>query len=115
MTSIAADPKLVAYCGLYCGACGQYLRGRCQGCAKNEKAKWCRLRTCCMENTYASCASCTSFPDVADCGKFNTFMAKIFAFIFRSNRRACIDRIRAIGVEQYAAEMAEKKMQSIKR
>jgi hypothetical protein len=27
MKEIIADPQLVAHCGLYCGACGAYLRG----------------------------------------------------------------------------------------
>jgi len=33
MKEIIADEKLVAKCGLYCGACGAYLKGRCPGCA----------------------------------------------------------------------------------
>ena len=43
MKEIVADPKLVAYCGLYCGACGAYLRGRCPGCIENYKATWCKV------------------------------------------------------------------------
>ena len=115
MEPIVADPKLVAFCGLYCGACGKHLKGKCGGCASNEKATWCKIRTCCIENSYTSCAGCDQFDDVADCQKFNNFMAKLFGFIFRSDRKACIYRIKAIGIEQYAEEMAQKRAPSIKR
>lgn len=115
MSAIIADAKLVAYCGLYCGACKAYLKGKCHGCAENEKAGWCKVRKCCIKNNYTSCADCKEFDDFLQCKEFNSFMAKIFAFIFRSNRGACIRRIKEIGVEQFAAEMAEKGMQSIKR
>ena len=115
MDTIVADPKLVAYCGLYCGACRKYLKGKCPGCAGNEKASWCKIRVCCLENNYASCADCEQFDDVADCRMFNNFMAKLFGFIFRSNRPACVARIKEIGIEQYAEEMAQKRAQSIKR
>lgn len=114
MKAIVADENLVAFCGLYCGACKAYLKGKCPGCEKNKKAAWCSVRTCCIENRYSSCASCAQFSDPTACKKFNTFMAKIFAFIFRSDRKACIDRIRCIGKEQFAAEMAEKKTPTIK-
>jgi hypothetical protein len=42
-------------------------------------------------------------------------MAKLFGVIFRSDRQGCIDRIKQIGLEAYAADMAEKKQQTIKR
>lgn len=38
MKQVVADPNLVAYCGLYCGACGAYLKERCPGCHSNAKA-----------------------------------------------------------------------------
>lgn len=115
MTTITADSKLVAYCGLYCGACGRYLNEKCPGCAQNEKAGWCQIRACNIENGYTSCADCTQFADVNDCKKFNNLVSRMFAFVFRSNRPACIVRIREIGVESYAAEMAQKGQMTIKR
>ncbi|MDM8528216.1 DUF3795 domain-containing protein [Anaerolineales bacterium HSG24] len=115
MKSIVADPKLVAYCGLYCGACKKYLKGSCQGCAKNEKATWCNIRLCCIENNYTSCADCKEFDDVNDCKKYNNFVAKVFGVIFRSDRRSCIIRIKEVGNDGFAKEMAEKKVPTIKR
>jgi hypothetical protein len=115
MESIKVDPKLVAYCGLYCGACGRYQKGKCPGCAENAKAGWCKIRTCCMEHQYASCADCQDYSLVTDCKKFDNFMARIFGLIFRSDRPACIVRIREIGTDAYAEEMAAQGLQSIRR
>lgn len=35
---LIGDEKLVAACGLYCGACHKFLTGKCPGCKENEKA-----------------------------------------------------------------------------
>ena len=101
------DEDLVAYCGLYCGECGKLKRGRCPGCAGNEKAAWCKIRSCCMEHGYASCAECKDFEDLEDCRKLNNLMAKGFAFIFRSNRIEGLRKIRKASRLEYAREMAE--------
>ena len=115
MKEIVADPQLVAHCGLYCGACGAYLRGRCPGCRENHKATWCKVRTCCQNNQYASCADCKEHQDPRGCRWYNNWIAKAFGFIFRSNRAACIEQIRLIGIENHAADMAKNQRQSIKR
>ena len=113
MREIVSNPELVAYCGLYCGACGAYRRDRCAGCHGNEKAAWCKIRSCCMENQYASCADCKEFENPNDCKEFNNFMSKIFGFIFRSDRAACIKQIRDLGIQDHADKMAEMKRQSV--
>ena len=115
MKTIAADKNLTAFCGLYCGACKAYLREKCAGCRESAKRNWCKVRTCCIERSFTTCADCKDFPDPADCGKFNNFISKFFAFIFRSDRRACVLRVREIGCEAFAAEMAEKGLQTLKR
>jgi hypothetical protein len=115
MKEITSNPKLVAYCGLYCGACRRYLKGGCPGCHENEKASWCKIRSCCKDDNYLTCAECKEFPEPNDCDKFNNFMARIFGFIFRSDRVACINKIREVGVQGYADFMTENRMQSIKR
>jgi hypothetical protein len=111
----AGSPELVASCGLYCGACRFYIKGKCKGCAANERATWCKLRSCCIEKGIRTCAECTEFPNPNDCKKFNNFMAKLFGLVFRSDRAACIARIRDLGLEDYASEMAEKNIPSIRR
>jgi hypothetical protein len=115
MAEIVVDTNRIAYCGLYCGACGKFMRGKCDGCAKNEKATWCSIRKCNGEHSWTSCAECTVVADVNDCGKYNNLMSKLFGFIFRSNRKACVERIKAVGREQFAIEMAGLKKHSLPR
>jgi hypothetical protein len=115
MKPIVADAKLVARCGLYCGACGAYRRERCPGCHENQKATWCKVRTCCGENGYASCAECSTVADPRNCKKFNNIISKLFGLIFRSDRRACIVQIREKGLQAHADLMAASQTQSIRR
>jgi hypothetical protein len=115
MKDIVPDPKLVAYCGLFCGACGAYLKGRCPGCTENVKATWCKVRTCCMEAGHASCADCRKFAEAMDCRKFNNLISKIFGLLFRSDRGACVRQIKAVGLAGHAEKMAAAKSQTIRR
>ena len=111
---IVADKNLIAYCGLYCGACRSYLKGSCPGCKENVKASWCKIRQCCQEENLASCADCTSIK-LDDCKKYNTFISKVIGVVLNSDRAACIHRIEEIGYDQFAMEMAENKRQTIRR
>lgn len=115
MKPIVADTKLVAKCGLYCGACGKYQKEKCKGCLDNTKASWCKVRSCCLEHNFTSCADCAQFFDVMDCKKYDNFMAKLFGLIFNSDRSACIDAIRKNGYEHYVATMAREKRMTFKR
>jgi hypothetical protein len=115
MKEISANPESVAYCGLYCGACRSYLKDKCPGCHGNEKATWCKLRTCCIEKGFLSCAECPDYGNVNDCEKFDNFIAKIFGFVFNSDRGACIRQIKEFGIEKHAAIMADRKSQSLPR
>lgn len=94
----------IAACGLYCGACRKFLKGSCPGCHPNEKLSWCNVRACCREHGWQSCADCTLLP-LTECRKFNNFIGKVFAVVFRSDRRGCVERIRKVGGEAFAAEM----------
>lgn len=111
---IIADKNLIAACGLYCGACRAFLTGKCPGCKDNAKATWCKVRQCCMENKFQSCADC-NMVELKDCKKYSNFISKIMAYVFNSDRPACIARIKEIGYDGFAAEMADSKKQSIKR
>jgi hypothetical protein len=112
---ITADASVVAFCGLYCGACGSYLKERCPGCAGNDKAAWCKIRSCCKEKDISSCAECKEFTDAMECSKFNNLMSKIFGALFRSDRAACIRQIKEIGRQGHAEKMAAARTQTIKR
>jgi len=107
MKEIVSNPDLVAYCGLYCGACRAYLKGRCPGCHDNQKAKWCKVRACCAQEGFASCADCKQFADPNECKRFSNFLSKVFSVLFRSDRAACIRQIRGLGIQGHADKMAE--------
>lgn len=94
----------IAACGLFCGACRKFRKDTCPGCHSNEKASWCAVRSCCREHDWQSCAECTLMP-IAECRKFNSVIAKVFQIVFRSDRRGCIDRMREVGYDAFAAEM----------
>lgn len=115
MKEICSNPDLVARCGLYCGACGAYRRGRCPGCHEKEKASWCKVRSCCLDHDYTTCADCREFSDPNECKKFNNLIAKFFGLVFRSDRAGCIRQIRETGVSSHADEMTKQKRPSIKR
>jgi len=109
-----ANVALVAFCGLYCGACRKLVNGKCPGCAKNIKASWCKVRTCNIERGQKSCAECTTSSH-RQCKHMNNMIAKTFALVFNSDRNACIDRIKNVGLDQFAFEMHESGKPSIKR
>jgi hypothetical protein len=114
MKQIVVDAALVAFCGLYCGACRRYLSDKCPGCHDNAKATWCKVRTCCVEANYSSCAECKTFADPKDCGKFNNVISRAVGFLLRSDRRACIMQIREKGLKSHAEDMALHKRQTIR-
>ena len=115
MPEIQVNAELVAYCGLYCGACRSFLGGICVGCHENSRAGWCKVRSCCMEKLLKSCADCAEFPDPRACKKFNNFISKLFGLIFKSDRAACIAQIKQLGLDGHAKVMAEMRTQTIKR
>ncbi len=115
MKEATSNSELVSYCGLYCGSCGKYQKGKCPGCAENEKASWCKIRKCCIEKGISSCANCNEFTDVKDCKMFDNFVAKMFEFVFKSDRKAGINRIKEQGYDEFAKFMAENKLVSMKK
>ena len=115
MPEIQVDAGLVARCGLYCGACRSYLKGRCKGCSENVKATWCAIRSCCAEREIATCAECADFSDPRDCRKFDNLISRLFGLVIRSDRAACMDQVREHGLEGHAAAMAALGRPSIRR
>jgi len=115
MKEIALNESLVSKCGLYCGACRAYLKEKCKGCKDNAKATWCKVRSCCLENDYSSCAECQEHTDPAACGKFNNIISKAFGLIFNSDRRAGIMMIHRDGKRKFAEEMVYIKRPALKR
>ena len=110
-----ANKNLIAYCGLYCGQCKKYLEKKCAGCHENVKATWCKIRSCCIENKYLTCADCKTFSEPMACKKFNNIFSKFFALVFKSDRNGCIAKIKADGLEKFAQEMEDKKEMTMKK
>lgn len=110
---ITTSIEHIAACGLYCGACRKYLNEKCPGCRLNNKATWCKIRQCCIEKGFHSCADCTM--NAKDCKIHNNVIGKIFAFLFNSDRAACIRYIQAYGCEAFAEEMTRRKAQTMRK
>ncbi len=115
MKDITVNKDLVSACGLYCGSCSKYFKGKCEGCAKNEKATWCKIRKCCIEKEIKSCAECKEYANVKDCKMFDNFVSKMFEFVFKSDRKAGINMIKESGYEEFAKHMAENQLVSMKK
>jgi hypothetical protein len=115
MERLTPRPDLVAACGLYCGACRAYQRARCPGCRENSRATWCAVRTCCIDHDHATCAECTTHADPAACAKFHNLVSRVVGVVMNSDRRACIQQIRALGISGHAAFMAERRLQTLPR
>ena len=101
MSEIEDKTQLVAYCGLYCGGCGGYKKGKCKACKLDGGFGSCKIRKCCVERGYRVCAECEVYPD---CGMLNNFISKILSFVFRSNRNGNLKEIQEIGIEKWAEE-----------
>ena len=92
----------VAACGLFCTNCGAFRKGRCKGCHVQPAFSSCPVRLCCKEKGIPHCGSCDEFPaprDYHECKKLNTFVARVFAFIFRTNRFEAVTLLRDQGLE----------------
>lgn len=115
MRRLTADPEAVACCGLYCGACGSYLKGSCPGCRENQRASWCKVRSCCSEQGYRSCADCELVPQISDCTKLNNFISTVIGLALNSDRLACLELIRERGYDGYAQHMTFQGRQTLPR
>ncbi len=114
MENIELNQSVISYCGLYCSNCPKFIKGKCLGCQKNNKASWCKIRTCNIEKNYKSCADCTD-SDAKHCKKFDNPISKIFAFIFNSDREAGIQLIKDEGYDGFQVYMEENNKMTIPR
>jgi hypothetical protein len=68
-----------------------------------------------MKNGYMSCADCKEFANPIDCRKFNNFVSKMFAFVFRSDRPASITLIKKEGYDGYAKYCRDNKLMVVRK
>jgi hypothetical protein len=117
------DPKnlnLISYCGFYCGACPSFKKGKCEGCKGDSLKcaigyKACKVRPCCLENGYNTCADCTQFESVKDCKIYNPLLIKLGQFLTKTNRRKGIEMIKENGNECFLTFMIENDMVTMKK
>ena len=83
----------------------EYKKNKCKGCAKNEKATWCKIRACCIEKEISTCAECKDFHDVKQCSKYNNVFARMIEFVSRTDRSLSIEMIKNDGLELFAEHM----------
>jgi hypothetical protein len=107
MAETKSGTELISACGLYCANCGKYKKGKCAGCFENVKAAWCKVRACCIENKFSSCAECTGCADPNTCRKFKNPIASFMGVLFNTDRAAGITFIREKGKEAFAAELGK--------
>lgn len=97
----------IAACGLFCTNCGRFKKGKCEGCQVSPAFANCPARSCCMEKGIITCAECPDFTTIEEyrsCKKLNSFVAKVFSFIFRTDRPTAIHFLRDSGKDAYLAE-----------
>ncbi|MBQ8456384.1 MAG: DUF3795 domain-containing protein [Prevotella sp.] len=114
MLPTVSNMELIAACGLYCGSCRKYRKGKCPGCRANEKATWCSIRKCCHAKGFSTCANCP-IKDINTCKTFNNLFTRILGILFNSDRAACIRFIRRNGPERYANRMSVTEQMTIRR
>ncbi len=96
------NKTLFSYCGLFCGNCN---RGYAKNCDASKLCKngcgraSCSIRTCAQEKGVDSCADCS---DYTSCKILDSFMSKLFGFIFRSNRSGNLDLLHEKGYDYVA-------------
>jgi ribosomal protein L40E len=99
--------KLVAPCGIYCGACDGLMKSLyakeptkegCRGCLSDQVPEWsckqCQVRPCAMKKKLESCALCPEYPA---CGKLKVVLKW-------SKTEGNLARIKEKGLEEFTKE-----------
>ena len=107
------NEQLIAYCGLYCKACPAFAEDKCDGCRVDSAKsavlyKKCKVKPCCAENGFFTCADCTIYASTKECKKYNPLMLKISSWIGCVNRSKCIEMIKGKGQAEFLAFMEDK-------
>ena len=116
---IDKDMNLIAHCGLYCSACPSFVSGKCDGCRGNSAKsaivyKQCKVKPCCVDNGFFTCADCTICISTNECKKYSPLFLKIASWIESSDRSKSIEMIQTKGITEFLAYMKEKNWVIIK-
>lgn len=102
MKQFTRSNPLFSLCGLNCGLCSMRLGGHCGGCGFGNQT--CPLARCSIEHgAIEYCFQCGEFP----CEKYGRIDA-YDSFITHQRRKSDLLKAQQIGIENYAAEQAEK-------
>ena len=113
MKTIAPDNKNIAACGLYCGACRKFLAEKCSDV--NQIKKQLGVKSAHVAKKTSLILVLNAPHDVRECKLFSNWISKVFAFLFNSDRSACISYIKEQGEQAFAEEMTKRKCQTIRR
>lgn len=118
-TAEQSDINLISYCGFYCGACPKSIKNQCFGCKGDNSQcaigyKACKVRPCCIENGYSSCAECEKYNSVKECQIYNPILVRFGQFITRTSRRKGIEMIKENGEIEFVKFMSDKNWVTIK-
>ena len=107
------NEQFIGYCGLYCKACPAFTSGKCDGCRVDSAKtavyyKKCKVKPCCAENGFFTCADCTICASTKECKKYNPLLLKIASWIESSDRSKAIEMIKTKGRTEFAAFMEER-------
>jgi hypothetical protein len=110
---INKDENLIAHCGLYCGACPSFKSGKCEGCRGTSSKcavlyKQCKVRPCCADNGFFTCADCTIYASTKECKKYNPLLLKIASWVESSDRSKAIEMIKTKGRAEFLAFMTDR-------
>jgi hypothetical protein len=112
------NENLVAYCGLYCGACPIYLKGKCKSCKdpnSDVHYKSCKVRPCCTKNEYSTCAECNKYQSIDYCKDYNPLFLRFSQFLTQTSRKKGIEKIKNDGAKAFLEFMANRKWFNMKR
>lgn len=130
------DRKLMAPCGLYCGACGVYIATRdkndkfkevmgnlygtkpaetqCLGCMQPEPPKMlygycasCPIRNCVRDNGFYSCHQCSQWP----CDKIDGFALVTGLRVMKRTIPLWREKVAALGDEEGSVEWARAELE----
>jgi hypothetical protein len=110
---INRDENLIGHCGIYCGACPSFISGQCDGCRGNSAKsavlyKQCKVKPCCANNGFFTCADCTIYASTKECKKYNPLLLKIASWIEGSDRSKAIEMIKAKGRAEFLTFITDK-------
>jgi len=96
----------IAACGLFCTNCGAFKRNRCPGCQVGPRFHSCPVRVCVAGKGITTCADCPDFRaprNFKECPTLNSFIARVFSVLFRSDRPGALALLRDQGRTAYLA------------